>query len=177
MSVLICAASRHGATREIALALAEALADEGLRVAVKPPEEVFDLEGYGALVLGSAVYLGHWLPSAKDLAHRIGGRLEGRAVWLFSSDPVGDPPVPAPDSAVHVKALMEATGARGHHLFGGSLARSQLGRVERVAAAALHVPDADRRDWDEIAAWAHEIACDLRSASGTETQRRRFTDV
>ena len=83
MSVLICAASRHGATR--ALALAEALADEGLRVAAKPPEEVFDLEGCGALVLGSAVHLGHWLPSAKDLAERIGGRLEGMPVLLLTT--------------------------------------------------------------------------------------------
>jgi len=92
-------------------------------------------------------------------------------VWLFSSGPVGDPPVPEPGSAVHVAALMEATGARGHHLFGGSLTRSRLGRVERVAAAALHVPDGDRRDWDEIAVWAREIAGHLRSASDAETKR------
>ncbi len=55
------------------------------------PDEVTELEDYDAVVLGSAVYAGHWLEPAKQLAERFVGQLLGRAVWLFSSGPVGNP--------------------------------------------------------------------------------------
>ena len=56
-----------------------------------PPGDVASLDGYDAVIIGSAVYMGHWLDPAKDLVSRFGDALAGRLVWLFSSGPVGDP--------------------------------------------------------------------------------------
>jgi menaquinone-dependent protoporphyrinogen IX oxidase len=54
--VLVSAASRHGATAEIAQAIGQALSGQGLTVAVIPPGDVGSLDGYDAVIIGSAVY-------------------------------------------------------------------------------------------------------------------------
>jgi menaquinone-dependent protoporphyrinogen oxidase len=70
MKVLVTAASMHGATGEIAAVLGEELSGQGLAATVIPPEAVNDIEGYDAVIIGSAVYTGHWLAPAKDLVYR-----------------------------------------------------------------------------------------------------------
>lgn len=160
MKVLVSAASRHGATADIAKAIGETLEAAGLEVAVLPPDTVSSLAGFDAVVLGSGVYVGHWMEPAKDLVERFGGELSSRPVWLFSSGPIGDPPKPEEDP-VDLPELMEATGARGHRLFSGLVDKSRLGLGEKVILAAVRAPEGDYRPWDEIRAWADEIAAAL----------------
>ena len=97
MKILITAATKHGATGEIAQAIGGALRQRGLDPTVLEPERVDSVDDYGAVVLGSAVYAGHWLKPARELVARCGDALADRPVWLFSSGPVGDPPKPAED--------------------------------------------------------------------------------
>ena len=94
MRVLVTAATKHGATGEIAQAIGEVLAEHGLDTTVLAPEQVDTVNDYDAVVLGSAVYAGHWLKPARELVDRTGDVLAARPVWLFSSGPVGDPPSP-----------------------------------------------------------------------------------
>ncbi len=65
MRVLVVAASKYGATDEIADAIGRGLTDRGLMTTVKKPGEVDSIDAYGAVVLGSAVYAGHWMSPAK----------------------------------------------------------------------------------------------------------------
>jgi hypothetical protein len=65
-SVLVSAALRHGSTAEIAAAICDELRQRGLRARVLVPAEVTALDSYDVVVLGSAVYVGHWLRSAMD---------------------------------------------------------------------------------------------------------------
>jgi menaquinone-dependent protoporphyrinogen oxidase len=58
MRVLITAATRHDATREIAEAIGAGLSERGIDAETRPIDEVTDLAGYDAVVLGSAVYMG-----------------------------------------------------------------------------------------------------------------------
>ena len=160
MNVLVTAASKHGATSEIAEAVAKQLIDHGLTVHVADPDDVIDLVGYDAVVLGSGVYAGHWLGAARELVDRLGADLAVREVWLFSCGPVGDPPKPDEDP-VDVAPIMEATKAREHRLFAGRLDKSRLGFGEKAIIAALRAPTGDYRDWDEIAAWADHVAGQL----------------
>jgi menaquinone-dependent protoporphyrinogen oxidase len=165
MQVLVTAATRYGATGEIAQAIGEALHDRGLDPAVVPLERVEGVDGYDAVVLGSAVYAGHWLKPARELVDRPGGELAERPVWLFSSGPVGDPPKPQEDP-VDVSDVLTATGAREHRLFAGKLVRKQLSFPERAIVAALRVPEGDFRDWTEIRQWAAGIADALQAHPG-----------
>jgi menaquinone-dependent protoporphyrinogen oxidase len=157
MRVLVTAATKYGATAEIAAAIAEVLNEHGLEATVLPPEQVERVDGYDAAVVGSAVYAGHWLKPARELVERHSAALADRPVWLFSSGPVGDPPKPEEDP-VDVADLLAATGAREHRIFAGKLVRKQLSFPERAIVSALRVPEGDFRDWTEIHQWAADIA-------------------
>jgi menaquinone-dependent protoporphyrinogen oxidase len=162
MRVLVTAATKYGATTEIAQAIAEVLGDHGLEAMLLPPEQVEEVDTYDAVVVGSAVYAGHWLKPARELIERHAVALAGLPVWLFSSGPVGDPPKPEEDP-VDVADLLAATGAREHRVFAGKLVRKQLSFPERAIVAALRVPQGDFRDWTEIRKWAAGIADAMRS--------------
>ena len=170
MKVLVCAASKHGATAQIGEALAHALGENGVQAVLRTPQQVADLEGYDALVLGSGVYMGSWLPDARQLVERICGQLNGRPVWLFSSGPIGDPARQSSRPPVNASAIITATAAREHRVFGGRMERAQLGIVHRAIMAAMHIADGDDRDWDEIAAWGKQIAEQLQSSPTPSTQ-------
>lgn len=161
MKALVTAASKNGATAEIAAALAANLRKRGIEADVLPPERVTDLAPYDAVVLGSAVYSGRWLPPARDLVARASEELRGRRVWLFSSGPVGDPSrrivrMMGEDPS-DLAAARESSGARGHRMFAGKIDRSALPRLQRLATRLFRL-DGDFRDWEEIDAWAEEIA-------------------
>jgi menaquinone-dependent protoporphyrinogen oxidase len=164
MRVLVSAASKYGATTEIAETIARTLGEHGLDAAVIPPEEVGSVEDFEAVILGSGVYAGHWLKPAKELIERSGAALSSRPVWLFSSGPIGDPPKPTEDP-VDVADLMEATKARGHRVFAGKLEKKRLSFGEKAIVVAFRAAEGDFRDWDEIGGWSSEIAVSLGSGS------------
>lgn len=167
MSVLVTAASRHGATQAISHEIARQLGAAGITATVVEPEEVDTLEDVDAIVLGSAVYRGRWLPEARNLAARLEGHLDDRAVWLFSSGPVGEPPRPQGEVVDAVKAG-RLTHARGHRVFAGRLDVAALSRGERLGARRLHATDGDYRDWYEIRCWATEIADQVATSSSPD---------
>lgn len=162
MRILVTAASKHGATAEIAEAVARNLRSLGHAVEVVPPQDVASLEPYEAVVLGSAVYTSHWLAPAKQFAAQHAAALRERPVWLFSSGPIGDPPKPQ-ETPADVAAILDQTGARAHQLFAGRLDRSQLGFAARAVTRVVHAPDGDFRDWTAVADWAVGIASTLSS--------------
>ena len=67
-----------------------------------------------------------------------------------------------------VLEITAAIRAKGHRIFAGALDRrtvdgSTLGFADRFLAKHF-VAEGDYRDWDEIEAWADEIASDLTAA-------------
>jgi len=162
--VLVAAASKRGATAQIANHIGETLRRRGCEVTVADAADVDKLDGYDAVVLGSAVYAGHWLDDAKVRADRIAVHRLRPTVWLFSSGPVGDPPRHREDP-VNVAAITDATTPREHRVFAGKIDKSQLDLAERAIMIAVRAPDGDFRALDAIAAWANEIADTLQAAS------------
>lgn len=163
MNVLVTAASKHGSTAEIATVIGRELLARGVETAVVDPDGVLDLDDFDAVVLGSAVYAGHWLEPAKALVDRLGDQVAARPVWLFSSGPLGDPLRPDEDP-VDVAPISETVHARGHRLFPGRLDRARLTFGEKAMVMALRAPEGDFRDWDAVAGWAAEIAGALERA-------------
>jgi menaquinone-dependent protoporphyrinogen oxidase len=160
MKVLVSAASKHGATTEIAAEIAAALTALGVEATVIPPADVSSVEGYDACVVGSAVYAGRWLDAAKELLHSHKAALRTMPVWLFSSGPIGAPPKPVEES-VDARPMAELVAARGHRTFAGEVDRSRLGLGEKAVMAAVRAPEGDFRPWGQIEAWAREIATAL----------------
>jgi menaquinone-dependent protoporphyrinogen oxidase len=160
MTVLVSAASKHGATDEIAWRIARELTNVGVPAVVVPPNQVSSLEGYDAVVLGSAIYAGRWLDPAKRFVERFGDGLRARPVWLFSTGPIGNPPKPEGDPA-DAAPMREATMAREHRIIPGELDRAKLSFAERTITRVVGAEDGDYRPWSEIDAWARSIADQL----------------
>jgi menaquinone-dependent protoporphyrinogen oxidase len=130
--ILLACASRHGATAEIAEEIGDVLRREvpGAVVDVRDAAESGDVDGYDAVVLGSAVYMGRWLPAVRQLVEGCREILASRPVWLFSSGPLGDPPAPL-DELAEVETIRTAIGARDHRVFaGGSIGTACVGPSE-----------------------------------------------
>jgi len=160
VKVLVSAASRHGATVEMAANIGAALQAAGHDAFVLAPDEVQRVDGYDAAVIGSGVYVGKWLEPAKDLLARHKVALSGIPVWLFSSGPIGDPPKPVEDP-LDAAPLVALVGAREHRTFPGMVDRKRLGFGEKAMVAAVHAAEGDYRPWDEIEAWSQSIAAAL----------------
>lgn len=155
--VLVAFASRHGATDELAHAIGQELSQSGVSVDVRPMDEVDSLDGYSSLVLGSALYLGSWLPAARAFLERHRDLIAAKPTWLFSSGPIEGTPAEPFDAS----GLVAATHARDHHLFGGRLDRRSLNPLERLIARIGGAQEGDYRDWAIAAAWATAITRSL----------------
>lgn len=161
--VLVAYASKHGATAEIAEAIAAAMQDAGCHAEARPVAHVHDLSGYCAVVLGSAVYTARWRKDARRFAARHRAELRQMPVWLFSSGPLGTPEdIDKAAVPPRIGALVERLGAREHVTFGGRVPLDPSNFVERAMLKNTPPERRDARDWAAIAAWAHAIAVDVR---------------
>ncbi len=139
MSILVAYASKHGATKEIAERIAEALRASGQEAEARPVRAAGDVSTYDAVVIGSAAYLGHWLKEAAGFVRGNRVLLETRPVWLFSSGPLGTQATDAEGRDVREAAepkeiaeLREAIQPRDHRVFFGALDPGRLGFAERL---------------------------------------------
>lgn len=174
MRVLVTYATRHGATAGIATRIAERLTASGLDADAVRVEDVADLDDYGAVVLGGAAYVAHWLAPAVRFARRHHADLAARPVWLFSSGPLGTDQVDAQGRDVRSSTrpreweqLVPLIRPHGEQVFFGAFDPTTpavgLGEklIRRLPAGSRTLPAGDFRDWDAIDAWADEIAATL----------------
>jgi menaquinone-dependent protoporphyrinogen oxidase len=161
VTVLVAYATKRGSTEQIAETIGAELRLRGLETDVANVGDVEDVARYDAVVLGSAVYVGHWLTNARAFAREHADGLADRPTWLLSSGPVGHPLRPTDDDAVQIDEIVEATRAKEHRVFPGKLDRSDLNCCEWALVFALRVKEGDYRNEGEVSAWAREIAASL----------------
>jgi menaquinone-dependent protoporphyrinogen oxidase len=144
-----------------------------MQVDVQEVGAVRDAADYDAFVIGSAVYMFHWLKEAKQFISRNRALLVSRPVWLFSSGPVGTKSTDAKGRDLlevsgpkELDELLALVKPRDHRVFFGALDGARLkGTIgfsyrlaRRSKAAREAMPEGDFRDWKEIEAWATSIA-------------------
>jgi menaquinone-dependent protoporphyrinogen oxidase len=158
MNALLVAASRHGSTREIAQVIVEELRCAGIETDLREAASVEGIGGYDAVILGSAVYMGNWLPEARHFVEHNLTQLTTVPLWLFSSGPLGtDDPQPHGDPE-RIGDLLRNLQPREHTVFVGKLDKRGLGFGERLAVKAVKAPEGDFRDWEAVRGWARAIA-------------------
>ena len=153
--VLVAYASKMGSTKDIAEAIGVELSRRGLRVEVRNVREANSPHSYDAVVLGSAVYAARWRREAARYVERHAGELAQHPVWLFESGWVGARPkriVPTPGGRKRATRI----GAAAPTVFGGRLDPSlATGFFDRRLAKRM---PGDARDFEEIRAWAGQVA-------------------
>lgn len=160
--VLVAYATKYGATAEIAERIGAALRETGLQADVLPAGSVSDLAGYGAVVLGSAVYIGQWRKEAAKFLKANEGTLAGLPVWIFSSGPTdeGDPVelVKGWRLPASLQPIADRIGPRDIVVFHGALEAEKLNFIEKWMINKVGASVGDFRDWDAITVWAGGIA-------------------
>jgi menaquinone-dependent protoporphyrinogen oxidase len=159
-NVLVAYGSKHGATEEIAEAIADELRSAGHSVDCVSAERVTGLGSYDAAVIGSAVYMARWRPGARRLLKRAATELTGRPLWLFSSGPCGQAE-PSWASPPGIEKRAKRLGAAEHAVFGGRVPLEPANFIERSIAKKSAPEHRDLRDWDRIRGWAAAMASEL----------------
>lgn len=168
--VLVAYSSHYGSTKEIAERIAQQLrSNTSWEVDLQSAEDVDGLAAYDALVVGSALYSDDWMDPAFDLLDKHQKELSGKAVWLFSSGPVGEGSAAALDASWELPArVAEAAGrlkVNGSKLFGGKIDADRLDLDDWCSQRNLRQDHSDFRNWDEIDAWSSGVAGQLASLS------------
>ena len=164
--VLVAYATRYGATREVAEAVARALRDAGVEVVVQPARRVRSLEGYTGVALGAPLYIGRWPKEARAFLVRHRASLTARSVAVFSGGPIE-----ADETQMQgVREQIDKQLAQFPWLspvavlaVGGKYDPSSLrfpdSLLAKLPASPLHGAAAsDVRDWEAIADWARSSA-------------------
>jgi menaquinone-dependent protoporphyrinogen oxidase len=160
--VLISYASRCGSTGGVAEAMGQVLCGMGASADIRLVGNVNDLSPYHAVIVGSAIRRGKWLPEAvgfvKDNQEMLGrlpiayfvvcltmkeNTAENRNTVMAYLDPVRKE---AP------KIQPVAVG-----LFPGALDFSKLSFVDKTVLKAKGASEGDYRDWPAVKAWASAV--------------------
>lgn len=163
--ILVTYASRGGATAGVAEEIGQTLADRGIDVEVRPMQEVHDLEPYSAVVAGSAIQGGAWLPEAVQFVQKNRAALDEKRCALFLVCMT----LAMPSAEKHrqfVSAWMEPVrklvSPVAEGLFAGAFdlhkVPSLADRLKfRLSILAGVWPTGDHRDWQAIDAWAASL--------------------
>ena len=166
--VLVAYATKYGATAEIAEKIGEVLRQAGLAPDVLPADRVRDLTPYGAVILGSAVYIFKWRKEAAQFLKKHEKALTERPVWLFSSGPLSEgDPVEQLEGWRFPKAQQEIADRirpREIAVFHGVLAPTKLNPIEKWMMNNFGSPVGDFRDWEMVTSWGLSIANALKDA-------------
>ncbi len=153
--VLVVHASKLGSTAEIAKTIGDVIAAAGASVDVLSVREVRSVDGYDAVILGSALYAAHWQSTAGKFLARYRAALATKALWVFSSGPL-DARLAATNLPItaHALELLGGLQYRDHRTFGGKLAADAP-----VDPQVLKThPVGDFRNWAAVHDWAVAIA-------------------
>lgn len=154
--ILIAYASISGSTGEVAEAIADVIREENAAVQVSHVRDVDDVQGFSAVVLGSSIRAGRWLPEAVRFLEDHQTVMSQVPVAYFTTclAMVND----TEESRKIVLAYMESVLGTapeitpiGLGLFAGSL------DPDRQLFMQVTGPQGDYRDWEAIKAWAQEI--------------------
>ena len=156
MHILVTAASKHGATDEVADAIAKRIEASGITVDRLAPADVTSVADYDAVIVCSATYILQWMPEAHDFMERFKDQLPVGQVWAFSVGMNGVPKHSKQDGS-RVGPLLTHVKCRELRTFPGRYKPSLLSLRERSVARLAGVVEGDFRDWEAIERWADEI--------------------
>jgi menaquinone-dependent protoporphyrinogen oxidase len=166
--ILVTYASRTGATIGVAQAIAAVLTEKGYQVDVLPMPEVNQISPYKAVIAGSAIQAGAWLPEAMHFieTHRAALNQRPFAAFLVCMTLVMGNGKYRDHVATFMQPVRSLVKTRSEGLFAGALNISALPSLGDRIKFRLSVlfgvwKEGDHRDWNAIRAWASALPQNL----------------
>lgn len=171
--VLIAYCTRSGSTGEVAQAIGQTVKQAGLAVQVKPIAEVEAIPPGTALVLGTALYIGHFPREFHQFMARFERELANVRPWIFVLGPTEKERKHF--AAAEEQARKEISKHRSLHaadmrVLGGKFDPAHLNLpfpmslILKLPSNPLKkLPVSDIRDWDWIHRWAEAIVDEITS--------------
>lgn len=163
-SILVVYGSWAGSTAEVADFIGRTMAEGGARVDVKPVESVTSLQGYSAVVLGSAIRAGKVKPALMEFVkgHRAELRKMPTAFFVVCMTMKDGTPENRRTVNAYLDPLREQVSPLDVGLFAGRMDYAKLGFFARIAVERfVKVPEGDFRNWDAIREWAGGLPAKL----------------
>jgi len=158
-TILVAYATRYGSTAEVAEVVSDELRKSGATVDLRRVDEVDDLTPYRAVILGSPIYMGKWLPEAQVFVERHQKRLRDMPVAYFA---VGLTVMSGtPDAIMRAEASMGQVRMLVNPIdigiFRGRLESSRLSVTDRAIIKLIRAEAGDFRDLEAVRAWARTL--------------------
>jgi menaquinone-dependent protoporphyrinogen oxidase len=162
--ILVTYATRAGSTVEIATAIGESLSQRGFAVDIKPVKSRPSLNGYSAVLLGSAIRMGNWLPEMVDYIKENQLALNqsismGLPVGLFTVHMLntGDDQASRTARLAYLDHVRPLLGNVEEAYFTGVIDMEKLSFLDRMMVKMVKSPLGDHRDWNKIRNWASAV--------------------
>ncbi len=158
--ILVTYATRAGSTFEVAVLVAEVLRAAGATVDVKYVRAVHELKGYDAVVIGSAIRMGQWLPEAVEFVKANRETLSHipTAYFLVSGFLRADTPEMRQRALAYLDPVRKILEPTSIGLFAGKMDYSKMDWIDRSIAEAVSSSQGDWRNWEAIRNWAHDLS-------------------
>ena len=163
--ILVTHASHFGSSSGVAEAVGRTLSEAGLQVDVLPMQDVHDLSPYSAVVAGSAINGGIWLPQAMDFLRLNRAALNNKPfaaflVCMTLSMRSGEKY--SPHVATWLQPVRDLVKPVSEGLFAGALDIKRIPSASDRFKFRLSVlfgawKEGDHRDWDAIRRWAQSL--------------------
>ncbi len=162
-SILITYATRTGSTAEVAQALGRSLRALGQNASISSMKDTTGIVGFDAVLLGSAVRMGAWLPEAMSFVRRHREALSRVPVGLFSChlNNLGDSPADVAAREAYTTPVRQLLAPVAEAYFAGAIDVKKLPLLDRLMVEAVKknmgLEPGDYRDWPTIARWAEGL--------------------
>ncbi len=157
--ILVTYATRAGSTVDVAKMIGETLNATGASVDVRPVKNVTTLQGYNAVVIGSAIRMGHWLPEAVDFVKKNQSQLTQLPTIIFTVHLLNldDDDKSRAAREAYIAPVRQLLTPKGEVFFAGKMDFSKLSFLDRTIAKMVGGSERDLRNWDAIRGWAQGL--------------------
>ncbi|MBK8020396.1 MAG: flavodoxin domain-containing protein [Chloroflexi bacterium] len=164
--ILVTYATRLGSTAEVADLIATVLGGEGRQVEVQPIESIQHVKDYDAVVVGSAIRGGKWLPHAVEFLEKHQAALAQKPLAYFTvcMTMADDSPESHEVAESYHDVLFRSYPSlqpMSIGMFAGAFDSGKVSPLIKLLARGMGIPEGDWRDWESISDWARDLSLAL----------------
>jgi menaquinone-dependent protoporphyrinogen oxidase len=143
----------------VAQTIGKGLADKGVSVDVLPVRAVKSLDGYRAVIIGSGIRMGNWLPEAVEFVKANQVKLGQLPVAFFTVHllNLADDAESKAKRELYTAPVRQLVTPKTEAFFAGRMDFTKLSFFEAFVSKMIKAQEQDLRDWNKIRAWAESV--------------------